>query len=259
MSVRRKWTLEENKKILELHNNGMSYADIGKLFDSTRIKIYCHVKYMKNNDINRRHNREWTKEEFEILYKNVGRKNVPAIAKEINRKATAVYYMMDKIGLTNIKDCTYKITLNQLAKIIKIDNRAIKRWIDTGLLKAKYKALLFTGKCYFIDINDFWKFAEKNKSLLNFKKIERKALIPEPNWLDDAVKNETKRKKHRDIWTNEEDIQLQALFYKLLSYDEIARIMNRTYSSIAHRINRLCLTKFKIKRQNEVNNEYKAN
>lgn len=258
--MRKRWTLQENKEMLKLHNEGMTYRDIGKLFGDTRIQIYCHIKYLKNNDIKRRHNREWTEEEFDILYESVGKIKISSIAKKLNRKTTAVYYMMDKMGIANLKDRSSGITLNQLAKIIKIDNRAIKRWINTGLLKAKNKTVLFTGRYYFIEISDFWKFARDNKDLLNFKKIERKALLPEPDWLELAVKQEVKRKKHRNIWTNEEDIQLQGLFYKGLSYTEIASIMNRSYSGIAHRINRLCLSRRKIKNTCEdIKNEYKAN
>ena len=241
--MRRKYSLDENRIMLELYYKDYGYDYIADKFKITHDQAKQHIFYLRHTDWKNRKYREWSEEEINLLYELVGRYKIKTIAKYINRSESTIYDKMQRLGISNTVSHCSGITLNQLAKIIKKDNKVIKKWIDKGLLKAVKKAVLFKAAFYFIKIENFWIFAKDNKELLNFRKIERNILLPEPLWLDEAIKNEEKSIMYKNLWTNDDDLELQRLFNLNLSYNDIAKIMNRTYSSITHRANRLCLNK----------------
>lgn len=237
-----KWSMEENKIIKNMLENKHTYKEIAKKFNVSLNQIKCHVYYMRKNDLTNRKNKIWTNEEIEILENNVGKLSIKSIQKLIpTRSKSAIYDKMQKLKISNTKNHVYGLTIHELAKIIKIDDKSIKKWIIKGLLKAKIRKTLFDGKFTFIKISNFWIFAKENKELLNFKNIERKVLIPEPKWFVDEIKTEKKTTRYKKKWTNKEDKELQKLFNQKLSYLEIAKRMNRNYSAITHRLNRICL------------------
>ena len=57
----------------------------------------------------------------------------------------------------------------------------MRRLIDNGLPVKEKKV----RRCKFkvVDIEDFWKWAEQNKSLLNFSKMQPYCFGAEPDWV----------------------------------------------------------------------------
>ncbi|WP_205003579.1 sigma-70 family RNA polymerase sigma factor [Scopulibacillus daqui] len=93
-----------------------------------------------------------------------------------------------------------------------------------------------------IKVEAFWEWAEKNKNLIDFRKIPKNILVPEPKWVDeqrriDFKNRPSKRQRH---WTSKEDDRLWQLFYiHQYTIKEIAEMMGRSKGSICGRIHRL--------------------
>lgn len=187
-----------------------------------------------------RRNKTWTMEEDLMLESLVGKYRIPVIAKRLGRTAGAIESRLRILDIDNTKEATGLLTVRQLAKTIKVDWHVVGRWLDKGLKAAK-KATRYDKRFILIDLKDFWDWAEDNKELINFAKIEPNALPPEPDWV------ELERKKdYRDIpkrrakrWTEKEDRQLIMLTQAGYSYDDIAVRLQRSKSAVEHRISRL--------------------
>lgn len=92
-----------------------------------------------------------------------------------------------------------------------------------------------------IDIEDFWKWAEKNKSLLDFSRFEKYALGAEPDWVDMKRKADYKKLQlhgqHNAAWTKAEDDKLRYLLEKnRYTYSELAQELRHSEGAIKRRI-----------------------
>ena len=180
----------------------------------------------------------WSKDEDAYLLEQVSKNvSVDYIARKLGRTSTGVYTRMYKLGVANRKDNIGMYTVNEISKLIKIDNKTIIKWGKLGL--KLYKKKVGGKRITFINGDDFWNFAEKHKDLIVFKRIEKNSLLPEPSWVEVARKTEELEIKHKKKWTKEEDEKLIKLSKMQFSYSEIAKIMKRNYSSITHRLSRL--------------------
>lgn len=180
----------------------------------------------------------WTDEEEEIIGDNWGRYSVDFISKKLGRTERAVIAKGYALGLGPRKDAQGKLTMPVLAKICSVSANTVKTWTEKGLkfkktaIKANDKSRIIT-----IKIDDFWKFAEKNKELINFAKIERLMLMPEPKWFREE-REKDKRKipsRHKEIWNKYEENRLVAYIKMGFNNEEIAIKMNRTTMAIKRR------------------------
>ena len=180
----------------------------------------------------------WTKEEDAYLLEQVSKNiSVDYIARKLGRTRTGVYTRMYKLGVANRKDNIGMYSINEIAKIIGIDNKTIIKWGKLGL--KLYKRNIGEKKINFITAEDFWKFAKENKELIVFKRIEENSLLPEPEWVKEIRRTERNEVKYKKKWSKEEDERLIRLSKMQVPYSEIAKIMKRNYSSITHRLSRL--------------------
>jgi hypothetical protein len=182
--------------------------------------------------------RIWTIQEDEILKQMIGQYALERIAKKLNRTTNAVYTRLQVKRNAHLKSHTGLYTINDIAKATSIDWKSIKKHIDKGDLKTTRKKLhkkLF----YMIAGKDFWKWAENNEKLLNFKNIKKNAIIPEPEWAEEKRKEETKPIKKQKPWTKEEEQQLIRFVKAGFNYQEISEKLNRNYGGITHKISRL--------------------
>jgi len=165
------------------------------------------------------------------------------IAKKLEKSVVAIGIHGKRVlRLGPTKDAQGRINANQLANICKIDRHVITdNWITKRGLKATKKITKNEFKFWLINSNDFWKWAEKNKDAINFSKIERDELVPEPPWVELERKRDYKEipKKQFKLWTSEEDRQLINLIRSGKTYKQIATIMDRTSFSCEHRYSRL--------------------
>ncbi len=95
---------------------------------------------------------------------------------------------------------------------------------------------------YVIKIEEFWKWAEENRELLDFSKLEENILGKEPEWVKQKrrVDFERNRKYKMTPWTKTEDEQLIFLLrQQKYNYQEISQKLGRTEGAIWIRISKL--------------------
>lgn len=187
----------------------------------------------------------WTPEQDDVLYEGVGVKTYEKMAETLGRSVEAVKRRIERLGLEDKHVATGTVSARELALIVGVDpTTVIRRWIPDGLVGVQKKLERGVSKKhrpYFIYPEDFWKWAEKNKKRINFSKIERGVLIPEPDWFkEEWDKDFYIPNKTRKMWTDEEDDGVWKLYYEVgLPQKEIAEQMQRTQNSVEKRLKRL--------------------
>lgn len=92
-----------------------------------------------------------------------------------------------------------------------------------------------------IDIDAFWKWAEDNKSILDFSRFEKYSLGAEPEWVDIKRKADfeklQKHGEHNAAWTSAEDNKLRHLLDKgTYTYTDLARELRHSEGAVKRRI-----------------------
>lgn len=98
------------------------------------------------------------------------------------------------------------------------------------------KVINNTFKIIYLD--EFWKWAEKNRSFLDFSKMEPLALGKEPEWVNEQRKKDYKSNalQRKDQWTPYEDDKLRYLLkQQKYGYAEVADILHRSEGAIQRR------------------------
>lgn len=185
--------------------------------------------------------KNWSVEEDDFLKENVGKKSFQVMSKHLNRTVVAIESRARRLGIDNTKFESGKLTANEMARALNVDNHTVYRWIQTGGLKSVKKATRQSAKFNLISIDDFWKWAKNNKEKLNFYKIEPLVLLPEPDWVEDERKKDYHAipKRQAAKWTDEEDYRLVSLLKGNYTQTEIGEFLNRSENAIQRRISRL--------------------
>lgn len=173
--------------------------------------------------------REWTESEERVMRTRYQYQTVQKTAQMLNRSVYSVKRKAAKMGLSHYND---KLSAKAVAQAFNTEVRSVKRWIEKFELPSK-KVNHGTHYTYYIDVEDFWKWAEKHKDVINWSKYELKSLIPEPEWVNDMVSNYNVV-RHRQRFTQDELARIKFLICRGKTYSEIAKEMNRSYYSISH-------------------------
>jgi hypothetical protein len=181
----------------------------------------------------------WSQEETDYLEEKWGNVSLDYIAKKLNRSKAAIQLKSRRLNLGDSRFSGDKISLNQFSIATGICSYTIKEiWIKNGLKTAKLKQGRF--KTIKIGLNEFWKWAEKHKNLINFAKWEEGILGVEPSWVKEKrtadLMNPSKSNWNRK-WTPAEDKLLEEkLKLYRYTYKDLAEEFNRTESAIKRRI-----------------------
>lgn len=185
-------------------------------------------------------NRTWTKEEVEYLKEKWGNVSIPILAKKLNRSVNAVKLKAGRLNLGPMLENGAYVTLNQLAIALTGKNFSSyykKSWIENrGMPVHNKKVINNTFKIIYLD--EFWKWAEKNRSFLDFSKMEPLALGKEPEWVNEQRKKDYKSNalQRKDQWTPYEDDKLRYLLkQQKYGYAEVAEILHRSEGAIQRR------------------------
>lgn len=231
----RPWT-EEDKELLE-DSPGLSdrelAAQLGRSVDEVA------VMRQRKTESNRKPS--WTKEQEEYLQEHWGEKSVAAIAKKLDRSVNAVKVYAHRLGLGSVLLAGDYITFNQL--MITLTGGAhsysyqMESWVKKrGLPVHRKKVVENSFRVVYLD--EFWEWAEKNRSFIDFSKMEPLALGAEPDWVArqrkiDAVSSANQRK---DPWTPLEDQRLAYLLKQhKYTYAEMSRELRRSAGAIQRR------------------------
>ncbi|MFT9494383.1 MULTISPECIES: hypothetical protein [Bacillota] len=177
--------------------------------------------------------------ELQYVKEKLGTVSLKTIANNLGKSTEAIgMALYRKYGTQCTKTFTGMITAGELAKALKVDRNTVIGWINRHGLKSVRKVTHSKKKFTFIEVEHFWEWCYYNLEKVDVTKIERLVLIPEPDWLEEAQKLQRNTKNYK-TWTTQEEYRLLELVESGKKYGEIARIMNRTTSSIEKKYGRL--------------------
>lgn len=197
--------------------------------------------------------KRWTHEEIEYLKENWGTKSVPALAEKLGRSQSSILVRKDRLNLGTFLDNhpNGAVSLSALFRILgkRYSSYTMISWVEQRGLPVFHKKV---RNCNFrmVDLDKFWKWAEKNQDFLDFSKLEPYALGAEPEWV--GVKRGRDKIKGAFIsnkpWTKNEDERLiKYLEDNRYTLDEISGQLCRTNGAVVRRISTLGLKQKPVK------------
>ena len=200
--------------------------------------------------------RQWTQQEYDYLQDNWGQTSIPTLCKHLNRSETAIKIKAQRLNLGSFLNGGEYISFNQCLIALGINSGGYKKisWIENRGFPIRYKTVN-RNKFKVVYLSDFWEWAEKNKSLLDFYNFEYLSLGQEPSWVNEKRKIDFE--KHQSIsvkkWTKADDEKLLFLLRQhKYGYSEISIQLHRTCGAIQRRICDLGLKKRPVKADNTI-------
>lgn len=200
--------------------------------------------------------RNWTEEEKEYLAEHWGQFSVPSLCKRLNRSQNGIIVMARRLNLGAYYDSGDYITMHQLLSALGYgssgDSYKQISWIkNRGFPVHKKRNNKSTVKVVYLE--EFWEWAEKNKTFLDFSKFEEDALGLEAQWVKEKRKRDL-RNTHsytKTPWTPEDDSYLKDLLKAhRFTYSEISKRLKRTDGAIQRRICDLGIKERPVKAEN---------
>lgn len=200
--------------------------------------------------------RIWTPEDENYLAEKWGYASVLAIAKKLNRTENAVVVRAQRLGLGAVLMAGGYVTLNQLLATVTGRERGNtyqrKSWVENRGLPVHRKKV---NRCSFsvVYLEEFWEWAEHNRSFLDFSKMEPLALGWEPSWVAEQRKKDYRAcaLQRKDPWTAAEDSRLKMLLSQhRYTWAELSEMLYRTTGAIQHRCRDLGIKNRPVKADN---------
>jgi biotin operon repressor len=231
-----KWS-EEEIQFLRDNARTMTYAEIGEKLGRSEKAVSKKAHTQKISGGN------YTDEELEYIQEAAGSASLDHIAKKLDRSKDSVWQKMVELGCSDFHMEAGTYTANAFAELVGVSQETVRRWIRKGLpavKKARQRGVDARYHRYHIEVPRFWKWAEENKDIIEFNKIEPDLLAPEPEWVMIERRKQYYKPAKQKIWTTGEDKTLLRLCYgEGLKHREIAERMGRTQNSIEKRLKRL--------------------
>ena len=162
----------------------------------------------------------WTEADEMYIEESWGVKSIKIIAKNLGRSEEAVIVKAQRLNCGAFLKAGDYITLQQiLTELYGTRNtgyartRLIKRYglpVKTKVVRQR--------RFLVVNIDEFWSWAEKNKSVLDFSKIEPLCFGKEPEWV--KIKRENDKRQSRDVvshntpWSKNDDDKLRRMIGK---------------------------------------------
>jgi len=192
----------------------------------------------------------WSKEKSEYLMENWGLKSIPNLSRRLKVTNSAIINKVHRNGLGRFLDSGDYITINQFFIAIGRNGAwtyTLNQWIKKGFPMKMKKVRNCSFKV--IDLNQFWKWAEKYRMHINFAKLKENVLGAEPIWVKDQRRADFEFSQFKTApWTTKENLLFKDLLnlYKY-TYKEISIQFNRTEGAIKRHIFELKLTSWPLR------------
>lgn len=197
--------------------------------------------------------KNWTPEEESYLQEKWGTVSIPAIAKHLGRSVNAIKVRAQRLCLGPVLMGGEYITLNQMLFAVKGTNAGgnytMKSWVKNRGLPVHTKKVV-NNRFRVVYLDEFWEWAEKNRSFIDFSKMEPLALGEEPAWVAEQRKNDFRSFaiQRKDPWTSADDSRLKMLLKQnKYGYAELSEMLHRSAGAIQRRILDLGITERPIK------------
>ena len=184
--------------------------------------------------------RAWTAEEEKYLSDYWGTHSMKGIAEKLGRTEIAIQVRASRLKLGPFLESGDYVSLNILHNELRSKSHGggytLNQWIDKGLPVIKKKVKNCSFKV--VNLEEFWKWAKKNRTLIDFSQLEENVLGKEPDWLPDQRRADKKMARFKKTpWTESEDNKLRNLLKEFkYSYREISEMLNRTEGAIKRRV-----------------------
>lgn len=183
----------------------------------------------------------WSPEEEEYLAESWGSTSLPGLAKRLGRTVMAVRLRATRMGLGGVLAAGDYVTLNQL--LLAVSGGAetygykMKSWVENRGLPVHTKRV-DKNTWRVVYLKEFWTWAEKNRSFIDFSKMEPLALGEEPKWVADQRRKDFRAcaLQRKEPWTSAEDSRLIMLLkQQKYGYAELSKMLCRSAGAIQHR------------------------
>ena len=162
------------------------------------------------------------------------------------------------MGLGRFLDSSDYITWKQLLEILgSVSGHKSTSWIEKRGFPI-YTKKVRNASFRVVKIDEFWKWAEEHKELLDFSRFEENILGKEPEWAKEKrrLDKEKNRKYKTSPWTKTEEEQLKFLLrQQKYTYNEIAQKLGRNEGAIQVRMLDLKVKDRPLKAKAQVWNE----
>lgn len=182
----------------------------------------------------------WKKEELLYLEEQWGNVSISSIASRLKRTENAVIVKARRLELGPALMSGDYVTFNQLVIALtghSSNSYQMKSWIKNRDFPVHTKRVLKnTFKIVYLD--EFWKWAEKNRSFIDFSRMEPFSLGAEPEWVAEQRRKDfySCRLQRKDPWTPDEDNKLKYLLsLQRYSWQEISEKLHRSTGAIQRR------------------------
>ena len=169
-----------------------------------------------------------------------GTMSVNGICRKLNRSRNAIMVRVNRMGLPPYFESGEYVTMHQLILSLGYgasDSYKVKSWIQNREFPVKTKR--HSQKVVrVVYLDEFWKWAEKNRSFLNFSRMEPLALGEEPEWVATQRKKDAKTfsLQRKDPWSPGDDHLLQRLLQEhKYGYAELSAMLHRSAGAILRR------------------------
>lgn len=199
--------------------------------------------------------KKWTAEEDQYLREAWGSFSFRSISNHLQRSVGGIRSRAGVLGLPPFLESGDYITLNQMRIALGygrgggyiLESLVEKR----GMPVRKIRRGKVSVRIIYLD--EFWAWAEKNKSYLDFSKMEPLALGAEPDWVADQRHKDYLAFgiQRKDKWTPEEDSRLKMLISRYqYTWSEISVMLHRSEGAIQRRLTDLGIKGRPIKATN---------
>lgn len=184
----------------------------------------------------------WTEEDLNYMQDSWGTISIKGIARNLGRTVNSIKLKAGRAGLSDPLLHYDGISISKLADTLKISYSLLKRWIKLYDLPVKSKIFAIKDRVLVIRYEDFWKWAEKHKQMIDFSRLDRLDLGPEPDWIHEKRKADNIRKiyvpkPHNEPWSKAEDKRLIWMLDQFkYTYPEVANDLKRSQGAIKRRI-----------------------
>src|SRR5699024_9485679 len=191
--------------------------------------------------------RMWTQEEVDFLEDEWGVMAIDSIARKLNRSFSSVHNKAQRLGLGDPLTHIDGITISQLSQVLNKHYGILENWINKYNFPARRKRVTLKKRVLIVHYSDFWKWADENKQMLDFARLERLSLGPEPDWVEvkrkaDEIRLLHRPKPHNTAWSKYDDNHLKWMLERgRYTYPEISDELKRSEGAIKRRISDLKL------------------
>ena len=213
--ISRPWT-DEEAEYLRKNCGKMSTLEIAEELDRTNTSIRSKatklgLSYLYTKNI-------WTDEEVEYLEAKWGSSTILTICRKLGRTESSVRNKAIKLGLGSFTEAREELRLKELLMALGYSgkygrglfNKLVKNGFPITTRKSKRKNF------YYVKLNRFWVWAEKNKNFFNFARFKEFSLGEEPDWVKEKRRIDFEKpvkSREKASWTKNEELLLKSKIY----------------------------------------------